>query len=121
MELVLYYIQESRWLLISFLVLVFALGVFGYVAIRNFRQDKKSKIFFYGLFLRLKNVLDLSIIPRFRLRRKKKEKKRGFSVRLEGKSLKSDFLKFIIPYIIAQWVFSVYTMVDGIFVARGVS
>lgn len=42
-------------------------------------------------------------------------------MRLEGKSLKSDFLKFIIPSIIAQWVFSLYTMVDGIFVARGVS
>lgn len=42
-------------------------------------------------------------------------------MRLEGKSLKSDFLRFIIPSIIAQWVFSLYTMVDGIFVARGVS
>ena len=42
-------------------------------------------------------------------------------MRLEGKSLKGDFLKFIIPSIIAQWVFSLYTMVDGIFVARGVS
>lgn len=72
-------------------------------------------------FLNLKYVLDLSIIPRFRLRGKKKEQKRGFSVRLEGKSLKGDFLKFIIPSIIAQWVFSLYTMVDGIFVARGVS
>ena len=40
---------------------------------------------------------------------------------LDGKSLKSDFLRFIIPSIIAQWVFSLYTMVDGIFVARGVS
>ena len=40
---------------------------------------------------------------------------------LEGKSLKTDFLKFIIPSIIAQCVFSLYTMVDGIFVARGVS
>jgi len=40
-------------------------------------------------------------------------------MRLEGKSLKSDFLRFIIPSIIAQWVFSLYTMVDGIFVARG--
>ena len=38
-------------------------------------------------------------------------------MRLEGKSLKSDFLRFIIPSIIAQWVFSLYTMVDGIFVA----
>ncbi len=42
-------------------------------------------------------------------------------MRLEGKSLKGDFLKFIIPSIIAQLVFSLYTMVDGIFVARGVS
>ena len=42
-------------------------------------------------------------------------------MKLEGKSLKSDFLRFIIPSIIAQWVFSLYTMVDGIFVARGVS
>ena len=42
-------------------------------------------------------------------------------MRLEGKSLKSDFLRFIIPSIIAQWVFSLYTMVDGIFVARGVA
>ena len=42
-------------------------------------------------------------------------------MRIEGKSLKSDFLRFIIPAIIAQWVFSLYTMVDGIFVARGVS
>lgn len=42
-------------------------------------------------------------------------------MRLEGKSLKNDFLRFIIPSIIAQWVFSLYTMVDGIFVARGVS
>ena len=40
---------------------------------------------------------------------------------LQGKSLKGDFLKFIIPSIVAQWVFGLYTMVDGIFVARGVS
>ena len=42
-------------------------------------------------------------------------------MRLEGKSLKGDFFKFVIPSVIAQWVFSLYTMVDGIFVARGVS
>lgn len=42
-------------------------------------------------------------------------------MRLEGKSLKGDFFRFIIPSIIAQLVFSLYTMVDGIFVARGVS
>ena len=39
-------------------------------------------------------------------------------MRLEGKSLKGDFFKFIIPSIVAQLVFSLYTMVDGIFVAR---
>lgn len=42
-------------------------------------------------------------------------------MKLEGKSLKSDFFKFIFPSIAAQWVFALYTMVDGIFVARGVS
>lgn len=42
-------------------------------------------------------------------------------MKLEGKSLKCDFLKFIIPAIVAQWVFTLYTMVDGMFVARGVS
>lgn len=42
-------------------------------------------------------------------------------MKLEGKSLKSDFLRFIIPSIIAQWVFTLYTMIDGIFVAKGVS
>lgn len=42
-------------------------------------------------------------------------------MRLEGKSLKRDFIRFIVPSIAAQWVFTLYTMVDGIFVARGVS
>lgn len=42
-------------------------------------------------------------------------------MKLEGKSLKGDFFRFIIPSIAAQWVFALYTMVDGIFVARGVS
>ena len=42
-------------------------------------------------------------------------------MRLEGKSLKGDFVRFIIPSIVAQWVFALYTMVDGIFVAKGVS
>ena len=42
-------------------------------------------------------------------------------MKLEGKSLKGDFFRFIIPSITAQWVFALYTMVDGIFVARGVS
>ncbi|MEG0292432.1 MAG: MATE family efflux transporter [Anaerovoracaceae bacterium] len=41
-------------------------------------------------------------------------------MRLEGKSLKTDFFKFIIPAMIAQIVFSLYSMVDGMFVAYGV-
>jgi len=35
--------------------------------------------------------------------------------------LKKQYLKYIIPSITAQVVFTAYTMVDGIFVARGVS
>lgn len=64
MELVLYYIKESASLLISFLTLIFVLGIFTYLAIRNFRQDSKLKVSFYGLFLGLKNIdiLKLSIV-----------------------------------------------------------
>ena len=39
---------------------------------------------------------------------------------LEGKSLSGTFIKYIIPSIVAQWVYILYTVVDGIFVARGV-
>ncbi len=42
-------------------------------------------------------------------------------MKLQGKTLKSNFLRFIIPSILAQWVFTLYTIVDGIFVAKGVS
>ena len=56
MELILYYIEESRNLLISFLILMFALGMFAYIAMKNFQQDKKSKVLFYGLFLRMNNI-----------------------------------------------------------------
>lgn len=56
MELILYYIKESKNLLISFLILMFVLGILAYIAMRNFRQDKKFKIFFYGLFLRMTNI-----------------------------------------------------------------
>lgn len=42
-------------------------------------------------------------------------------MKLEGKSLKHDFFKFILPAVASQWVFALYTMVDGMFVARGVS
>lgn len=49
------------------------------------------------------------------------QEKQEVIMKLEGKSLKSDFLRFIIPSIVAQWVYTLYTMVDGIFVAKGVS
>lgn len=42
-------------------------------------------------------------------------------MKLEGKSLVRDFFKFILPAVAAQWVFALYVMVDGMFVARGVS
>lgn len=42
-------------------------------------------------------------------------------IELENGSLLKNFIRFILPSIIAQIVFSLYSMVDGIFVARGVS
>lgn len=42
-------------------------------------------------------------------------------MKLEGSSLKRDFFRFILPAVASQWVFALYTMVDGMFVARGVS
>ena len=41
MELVLYYMVESRNLLISFLILTFVLGIIAYGSIKNFKQKKK--------------------------------------------------------------------------------
>ena len=40
---------------------------------------------------------------------------------LEGMSLKKKFWRFVWPSVVAQWIFALYTMVDGMFVARGVS
>lgn len=34
--------------------------------------------------------------------------------------LRKQFLKFVLPSIASMWAFSLYTMVDGVFVARGV-
>lgn len=36
------------------------------------------------------------------------------------KDLKSQFKKYVIPSVSAMWVFSLYSMVDGIFVSKGV-
>ncbi len=41
-------------------------------------------------------------------------------MKLESQSLKSTFLKYVIPSILSQWVYALYTMVDGMFVAKGV-
>lgn len=37
----------------------------------------------------------------------------------EDLSLSKRFLKYLVPSVIAMWVFSLYTMIDGIFVSRG--
>lgn len=36
-------------------------------------------------------------------------------------SLRKKFFRFVIPSVLAQWVYTLYTMVDGIFVSKGVS
>lgn len=36
-------------------------------------------------------------------------------------SLKRQFASFVVPSVAAQWVFALYSMVDAVFVARGVS
>lgn len=40
---------------------------------------------------------------------------------LEKHSLKGNFWRFVWPSVVAQWIFALYTMVDGLFVSRGVS
>lgn len=40
---------------------------------------------------------------------------------IKNGGLKQKFLSYIIPSVAAQWVYTLYTMVDGMFVARGVS
>ena len=41
-------------------------------------------------------------------------------MRLEAQSMKRTFIKFVVPSVLSQWVYALYTMVDGMFVARGV-
>lgn len=38
----------------------------------------------------------------------------------EPNTLVKQFIRYVIPSIAAQWVYALYNMVDGIFVARGV-
>lgn len=56
MELVLYYIAQSSDLLISFLILVFIIGFICFQIMKNFDQEKKNQVIFYGLFLKIKNT-----------------------------------------------------------------
>lgn len=40
--------------------------------------------------------------------------------RTDNSALKRKFFKYLIPSVASMWVYSIYTMVDGIFVGRGV-
>lgn len=40
---------------------------------------------------------------------------------LDPKNLKRDFVRFMVASVVAQWIFALYSAVDGMFVARGVS
>ena len=64
MELILYYIKESGSLLISFLIVIFIIGIICYTTTRNFRQTSRIKVGFYGFFLGLKNtdIIKLSAV-----------------------------------------------------------
>lgn len=42
------------------------------------------------------------------------------AINVTEKSLTKQFFKYLIPSVSAMWFFSIYTMVDGIFVGRGV-
>lgn len=42
-------------------------------------------------------------------------------MQLDPKNLKRDFLRFIFASMMAQWIFALYSAVDGMFVARGVN
>ena len=37
----------------------------------------------------------------------------------QSKSLKKDLIRYVIPTVMSLWVFTLYSMVDGIFVTRG--
>ena len=40
---------------------------------------------------------------------------------LDPKRLRSDYMRFLVASVMAQWIFALYSAVDGMFVARGVS
>ena len=42
------------------------------------------------------------------------------NAKIAPKDLKREFARYVVPSVAAQWVFALYTMVDGMFVARGV-
>ena len=39
---------------------------------------------------------------------------------LDPKNLKKDFIRYVVASVLAQWIFALYSAVDGMFVARGV-
>ena len=56
MEIILYYIVECRDMLISFLILMFVIGIGCFILMSNFSQEKRGKILFYGLFFHMNTV-----------------------------------------------------------------
>ena len=44
--------------------------------------------------------------------------RRRMIMQLRERYLKQDFLRFMLASMAAQWVFALYTMVDGIFVSK---
>lgn len=72
-----------------------------------------------GAYELLKKCLDLKM-PGVIIEERNNEEMVNI-MKLEGKSLKRDFFRFILPAVASQWVFALYTMVDAMFVARGVS
>ena len=64
MELILYYIVQMSDLLIFFLILMFLIGLICFESMKNFNQERKRQVIFYGLFLKMTNldIIRLAVI-----------------------------------------------------------
>ena len=64
MNMILFYINKSKELVIAFLISMFIIGLISFLLVKNFKQNKKWKVIFYGLFLQMTNldILKLSIV-----------------------------------------------------------
>lgn len=56
-------------------------------------------------------------------KRRRLPEKKGVLVfmNLDPRNVKRDFLRFVFASVMAQWIFALYSAVDGMFVARGVN